>query len=248
MGKLDGKVAVVTGASSGIGLETARLFHAEGARLAIHGRDAERLDALAKELGGEALVVRGSVDKLSDIDALMAAVGDRFGAIDVLFCNAGIFSATLIREIDEELFDRMFAVNVKGSFFTMQKALPLLRKGASVIFNTTAMMHIGVPTSGAYVATKAAVRSLIRVMAAELGQDYRFNTISPGSIMTPLHSHSSAPPEMRDELAADIMKRTPQGRFGTADEIAKAALFLASDDSSYIQGEEIVVAGGWSAV
>jgi NAD(P)-dependent dehydrogenase (short-subunit alcohol dehydrogenase family) len=249
MGKLDGKTALVTGATSGIGLETARLFADEGARLVVHGRDPDRLEAIRAELGGDTLAVRGSVENLSDLDALIGATRDRFGGLDILFANAGIFRPVMIPDIDEATFDQMFDINVKGAFFTLQKALPILRKGSSVIFNTSAMIHIGLPSTTIYVATKAAIRSMVRVMAAELSHlGIRVNTVSPGSILTPLHGHSSLPPEARDQAVAAILARTPAGRFGNADEVAKAVLFLASDDSSYVQGEELVVSGGWSAV
>jgi NAD(P)-dependent dehydrogenase (short-subunit alcohol dehydrogenase family) len=249
MGKLDGKIALVTGATSGIGLETARLFAAEGARLIVHGRDEERLAQVAAELGPEALAVRGSVEVAGDLDALIDAVRKHFGRIDVLFANAGIFRPVMIPDIDETVFDQMFDINVKGAFFTVQKALPLLAGGSSVIFNTSAMIHIGLPSTTMYVATKAALRAMVRVMASELGgRGIRVNTVSPGSILTPLHGHSSLPPEARDQAVAAILSRTPAGRFGNADEIAKAVLFLASDDASFIQGEELVVSGGWSAV
>jgi NAD(P)-dependent dehydrogenase (short-subunit alcohol dehydrogenase family) len=249
MGKLDGKVALVTGGSSGIGLETARLFAAEGAKLVVHGRDAERLGQIAAELGPDTLAVRGSVDSMADLDRLMDEVSARFGGIDILFANAGIFRPVMIPDIDEATFDQMFSTNVKGAFFTVQKALPLLRRGSSVIFNTSAMIHIGLPSSGMYVATKAALRSMVRVMATELSdRGIRINTVSPGAILTALHTHSSLEGEIRDQVAGAIIAGTPLRRFGNADEVAKAVLFLASDDSSYIQGEELVVSGGWSAV
>jgi len=249
MGKLQGKIALVTGATSGIGLETARLFAAEGAQLIVHGRDRERLASTAAELGASTLAVRGSVENADDRKQLMSEIEHRFGALDILFANAGIFQPVMIPDIDEASFDAMFNINVKGAFFTVQSALPLLRAGSSVIFNTSAMIHIGVPSSGMYVATKAALRSLVRVLAAEIGpRGIRFNTVSPGSIITPLHGHSGLEGEARDQVAGAILSRTPAGRFGNADEIAKAALFLASDDSSYVQGEEIVVAGGWGSV
>lgn len=249
MGKLDGKIALVTGATSGIGLETARLFAAEGATLAVHGRDAQRLAQAAAELGPGTLAVRGSIELPADREALINAVRERFGRIDVLFANAGIFRPVMIPDIDEATFDEMFGTNVKGAFFTVQKALPLLGLGSSVIFNTSAMIHIGLPSTTMYVATKAALRSMVRVMASEFGPlGIRVNTVSPGSILTPLHGHSSLPPEARDQAVAAILSRTPAGRFGNADEVAKAVLFLASDDSAFVQGEEIVVSGGWSAV
>lgn len=249
MGKLDGKIALVTGASSGIGLETARLFAREGARLVLHGRNKGRLGRIAAELGADTLAVRGTVGAAADRDRLITAIRERFGKLDILFANAGIFRPVMIADIDETTFDQMFDTNVKGAFFTVQKALPLLGSGASVIFNTSAMIHIGVPSSGMYVATKAAIRALVRVLAAELGgRGIRFNAVSPGSILTPLHEHSSLEGEAREKVAGDILARTPAGRFGKAEEVAKAVLFLASDDASYIQGEELVVAGGWSAV
>jgi len=248
MGKLDGKVALVTGATSGIGLATARLFAAEGARLIVCGRDAERLEVVASELGPDTLALRGSVEVSADLDRLMEAVGDCFGRIDVLFANAGVFRPLMIPDIDEKTFDMMFDINVKGAFFTVQKALPLLCIGSSVIFNTSAMIHIGVPSTAIYVATKAALRSIVRVMATELSpRGIRVNCVSPGSILTPLHSHSSLEGEVRDQVAGAIMSRTPLGRLGEAEDIAKAVLYLASDDSSYVQGEELVVSGGWSA-
>ncbi|WP_157219681.1 SDR family oxidoreductase [Flavisphingomonas formosensis] len=249
MGKLDGKVALITGGTSGIGLETVRLFAAEGARLAVHGRNADVLAQLSADHGADMLTVRGSIERGEDRQAMLDAVAAHFGGIDILFANAGIFKPVMIPDIDEATFDEMFAVNVKGAFFTVQKALPLLRPGSSVIFNTSAMIHIGVPSSGMYVATKAALRSLVRVLANECaGQGIRFNTVSPGSIITPLHSHSGLEGEAREQVTASIMAATPLRRFGNADEVAKAVLFLASDDSSYVQGEEIVVSGGWSAV
>ena len=248
MGKLDGKVALVTGATSGIGLATARLFAAEGARLIVCGRDAERLEVVASELGPDTLALRGSVEVSADLDRLMEAVGDCFGRIDVLFANAGVFRPLMIPDIDEKTFDMMFDINVKGAFFTVQKAPPLLSIGSSVIFNTSAMIHIGVPSTAIYVATKAALRSIVRVMATELSpRGIRVNCVSPGSILTPLHSHSSLEGEVRDQVAGAIMSRTPLGRLGEAEDIAKAVLYLASDDSSYVQGEELVVSGGWSA-
>jgi NAD(P)-dependent dehydrogenase (short-subunit alcohol dehydrogenase family) len=248
MGKLDGKIALVTGATSGIGLATARLFAAEGARLIVAGRDAERLESVAEELGPDTLAIRGSVEVSADLDRLIDAAGGCFGRIDVLFANAGVFRPLMIPDVDERTFDMMFNINVKGAFFTVQKALPLLSNGSSVIFNTSAMIHIGVPSTAMYVATKAALRSIVRVMAEELSpRGIRINCVSPGSILTPLHSHSSLEGEIRDEVAGAIAARTPIKRLGEADDVAKAVLYLASDDSSYVQGEELVVSGGWSA-
>jgi NAD(P)-dependent dehydrogenase (short-subunit alcohol dehydrogenase family) len=249
MGRLEGKTALITGGTSGIGLETARLFHAEGARLAISGRDPERLQSVALELGPETLVISAAVDVPEERNRLIDGVAEEFGGLDILFANAGVFRPVMVPDIDEATFDQLFATNVKGAFFTVQRALPILRRGASVIFNSSAMIHIGLPSTTMYVATKAALRSMVRVLASELAPNgVRVNTVSPGAILTPLHSHSSLPPEAAAQTAAAIIGRTPAARFGEAQEVAKAVLFLASDDSSYVQGEELVVSGGWSAV
>jgi NAD(P)-dependent dehydrogenase (short-subunit alcohol dehydrogenase family) len=249
MGRLEGKTALITGGTSGIGLETARLFVAEGARLAISGRDPERLRAVSLELGPETLVISAAVDIPAERNRLIDTVGEHFGGLDILFANAGIFHPVMVPDVDEATFDQLFATNVKGAFFTVQRALPILRRGASVIFNSSAMIHIGLPSTVMYVATKAALRAMVRVLAAELaGNAIRVNTVSPGAILTPLHEHSSLPPEAREQAAGAIVQRTPLARFGDAHEVAKAVLFLASDDSSYVQGEELVVSGGWSAV
>jgi NAD(P)-dependent dehydrogenase (short-subunit alcohol dehydrogenase family) len=249
MGKLDGKVALVTGATSGIGLETARLFASEGARLAIHGRDPSRLAQAAAELGPETLAVRGSVEVAADRETLMAKIKERFGHIDVLFANAGIFQPVMIPDIDEASFDQMFNINVKGAFFTVQKALPLLTRGSSVIFNGSNMTRIGVPSTTMYVATKAALRSIVRVMAAELSdREVRVNMVSPGSIATPMHNGPTRlEGEARDQVLNLIIGRTPIKRFGNPEDVAKAVLYLATDDSSYVHGEELFVAGGWGA-
>jgi NAD(P)-dependent dehydrogenase (short-subunit alcohol dehydrogenase family) len=248
MGKLQGKVALITGATSGIGLETARLFAAEGAQLVIHGRDPQRLKEAAAELGPDTLAVRGSVEVAADRDALIRSITERFGRIDVLFANAGIFKPVMIPDIDEASFDQMFNINVKGAFFMVQNALPLLTRGSSVIFNGSNMTRIGVPSTTMYVATKAALRSIVRVMAAELSdRGIRVNIVSPGSIATPLHSHSRLEGEAGEQVLNLIVGRTPTKRFGNPDDVAKAVLYLASDDSSYVHGEELFVAGGWGA-
>lgn len=249
MGRLEGKTALITGGTSGIGLETARLFAREGARLAIAGRDPERLHAAAEEFGPEALVVSAAVDVAAERDRLIDTVAAEFGGLDILFANAGIFRPVMVPDIDEATFDQVFATNLKGAFFTVQCALPILRRGASVIFNTSAMIHIGLPSTAMYVASKAGLRAMVRVLASELSPaGIRVNTVSPGAILTPLHGHSSLPPEAAAQTAAAIIGRTPAGRFGDAIEVARAVLFLASDESSYVQGEELVVSGGWSAV
>jgi NAD(P)-dependent dehydrogenase (short-subunit alcohol dehydrogenase family) len=249
MGRLDGKTALITGGTSGIGLETARLFVAEGARVAVSGRDPERLRSVAEELGPDTLVLSAAIDIPVERNRMVDRVGEHFGGLDILFANAGIFRPVMVTDVDEATFDLMFATNVKGAFFTVQRAMPFLRQGASVIFNSSAMIHIGLPSTTMYVATKAALRAMVRVLASELAPNMiRVNTVSPGAILTPLHAHSSLPPEAAEQAAGAIVQRTPLGRFGNAHEVAKAVLFLASDDSSYVQGEELVVSGGWSAV
>jgi NAD(P)-dependent dehydrogenase (short-subunit alcohol dehydrogenase family) len=179
---------------------------------------------------------------------MMSSIQKRFSSLDVVFANAGMFRAAAVADIDAELIDQLFATNFKGAFFTFQKALPLLSFGASVIFNTSAMMHIGVRGAGVYSASKAALRALVRTIALEFGPRVRVNVISPGSIATPLHQHSAPPPELVEKVVSELLARTPLQRFGEAEEVARAALFLASNESAYIQGEEITVAGGWSAV
>jgi NAD(P)-dependent dehydrogenase (short-subunit alcohol dehydrogenase family) len=248
--KFAGKVGVITGGSTGMGFATARRFVDEGMdHVFITGRRKDVLDAAVAEIGRNITGLQGDVANLADLNRLYETVRRQNRKIDVLFANAGVSQVKPFDAVDEQFFDLHFDANVKGLFFTVQKALPLLGHGSSVIFNTSAMIHIGLPSTTLYVATKAALRSIVRVMASEFAhRGIRVNTVSPGSIVTPLHGHSSLPPEARDQAVAVILQRTPAGRFGNADEVAKAVLFLASDDSSYVTGEELVVSGGWSAV
>jgi len=247
MGRLQGKTALITGGSSGIGLATARLFRAEGAQVAITGRDPERLAAAQAELGAETLVIRSEAGSLAEIDALMEQVKNRFGRLDVLFLNAGTAQAAPVELVTEDQFDGIVGTNLKGAFFTIQKALPLLSGNASIIVTTSITNQLGSPHFSVYGASKAALRSLMQSLSLELiGRGIRVNAISPGPIATPMFDRFGLPPEVAQGIKGEIERKSPIKRFGTPEEIAKVALFLASDDSAYVVGEEIVVDGGMS--
>lgn len=249
MGTLNGKVAVVTGGNSGIGLATAKLFHAEGAKVAIAGREQKTLDAAEKEIGGDTLAVRADVGKLEDIDRLYRAVKEKFGKIDILFANAGVAKFVPIEQSTEEFFDQQFTINVKGLYFTIQKALPLLNPGASIILNSSVAGSKGFAHSSVYSATKAAVRSFARTLTAELiERGIRVNVVSPGPIATPILSRNGLSKEQMDEVAKNLTALVPAKRFGEPDEVGKAVVFLASPDSSYISGQELFVDGGAASV
>ena len=249
MGQLDGKVAVITGGNSGIGLAAAKRFVAEGAQVVISGRDQSTLDAAVRDLGENALAVAGDISKAEDIDRLIAATIDRFGEIDILFANAGIARFAPITDIDEQFFDQVFAVNVKGVFFTVQKALPHLNDGASIVVTSSISNQLGMAGASVYGASKAAVRSLVRGMATEFAaRRIRVNTLSPGPIETPIYGRLGMPPEEMEQMAEGIRSQVPMGRFGHADEVANIALFLASDQASYVTGAEFTVDGGMAQV
>lgn len=247
MNRLEGKTALITGGSSGIGLATARQFRAEGAQLAITGRDPEKLAALQKELGSTTLVMRSEAGSLEEIDSLMEQVKNRYGQLDVLFLNAGIASPAPIEQVSESRFDEIVNVNFKGVFFCIQKALPLLGQNSSIIVTTSITNQLGSPNFSVYGASKAALRSLVQSLSLELiKRGIRVNAISPGPIATPIFDRFGLPAEAVLARKSEIERKSPSKRFGTPDEIAKVALFLASDDSSYVVGEEIVVDGGMS--
>jgi NAD(P)-dependent dehydrogenase (short-subunit alcohol dehydrogenase family) len=249
MKTLEGKVAVITGGSSGIGLATAKLFQEVGARVAISGRDQKALDAAVKELGAGIVAVRSDVSKLSDLDALFDTVAKRLGRIDVLFANAGIAKFAPLRDISEDAYDETFDINVKGVFFTIQKAIPFLNDNASVILNTSFLNQAGIPTTSVYAASKAAVRSLARSISSELAnRGIRVNVVSPGPISTPLYGKLGLPQEAVDAFAANIVSQVPLKRFGRPEEVAQTALFLASSASSYVTGVELNVDGGLGQV
>lgn len=245
MKDLNNKVAVVTGGSSGIGLATAKRFIADGAQVVITGRNQDTLDAAVAELGDKATGIHGDVANLADLDRLFAQIREQFGRIDVLFVNAGIAPFVPIEAVTEEHFDSLFNINVRGLFFTVQKALPLLNEGASVILNASVVAQTGFPNTSIYSATKAAVRSLGRTLAAELSpRGIRVNVVSPGLIETPLVGKLGLSKDDLDAFAAQVVGQTPLGRSGRAEEIAATVAFLASDDSSYFAGAELVADGG----
>lgn len=242
MKKLEGKRALITGGSSGIGLAVAKLFVHEGAQVVITGRRQQELDEAVGTLGAGATGFRGDVSSLDDLDRLYEEVG-RQGRIDVLVANAGLAEFALLSSLSEEHFDRLFSVNVKGTVFTVQKALPHLNDGASIILTGSVAGVKGTPGLAVYGATKAAVRNFVRAWTVELkDRRIRSNVISPGPVDTPATQGFS--PDALEGLASSV----PMGRLGTPEEIAKAALFLASDDSSYISGIELFVDGGRAQV
>jgi NAD(P)-dependent dehydrogenase (short-subunit alcohol dehydrogenase family) len=246
MGKLNGKVAVITGGNSGIGLATAKLFKEEGATVIINARNEQRLAETKAQFNGTFdAVLKADVSQVTELESFFKQVGDQFGKIDILFLNAGVAYFMPLDVIDEATFDKQFNINVKGVFFGVQKALPYLSDGASVIFNTSVANQIGMLNSNAYAATKAAVRSLARTFSAELvGRGIRVNAVSPGPIETPIYGKLGFTEEQTKEMAGGIVSQVPLGRFGAPEEVAKTVLFLASEDASYIVGAEIEVDGG----
>jgi len=242
---LSGKTVVITGGNSGIGLATAKLFLQEGAQVAILGRDGKTLESAAQELGNKALVLKADVSSLEQIDAAVKEVSNKLGNVDILFANAGIAEFRPMEQVDSAFFDTTFDINVKGLFFTVQKFLPLLRDHGAVLFTTSIVNQKGWPGTSVYSASKAAVRSLARTLAAELlPRHIRVNAISPGPIETPIFGRMGMPPEALQQMAEGILQQSPMHRFGTADEVAKVALVLVSDQSSYLTGGEICVDGG----
>ena len=250
MGKLDGKIAVVTGGNSGIGLATAKRFAAEGAKVVVTGRRKEELDKAVAEIGHGALGVQGDVAKLADLDRLYATIKEKHGKIDVLFVNAGVFQPVPLGSITEEAYDRMFDINVKGLLFTVQKALPLLVDGGSIILNASVASIKGMEAMSVYSATKAAVRSFARSWTMDLKpRKIRVNVVSPGPIETEgFHAMAKEVGQEPDKMMAGFASGVPLGRMGQPDEIAKVAAFLASDDASYVAGIELFVDGGYAQV
>jgi NAD(P)-dependent dehydrogenase (short-subunit alcohol dehydrogenase family) len=249
MARLTGKVAVVTGGNSGIGLATAKRFREEGAKVVISGRDQRTLDEAVKTIGGEVVAVRADVAKLSDLDKLYKTVSEKFGRIDVLFANAGIAKFAPLAESTEALYDETFNINVKGVYFTIQKALPLLNDGASIIINSSVASESGVADTSIYSATKAAIRSFARTLTAELvGRGIRINVVSPGPIRTPIFGRNGLSQEQIDDVARMLVSKVPMNRFGQPEEVADTVLFLASQEASYITGVDINVDGGMGQV
>jgi NAD(P)-dependent dehydrogenase (short-subunit alcohol dehydrogenase family) len=249
MAKLTGKIALVTGATSGMGLETARLFAAEGANVVITGRRQKELDEAAKSIGPAALAVPGDVSKVADLDRLYSIIKEKYGRLDVIFANAGGGAVRPFAQVTEEQFDREFDINVKGVFFTVQKALPLLSDGASIILNASIAASKGLEAMSVYSATKAAGRSFARTWTTDLkARKIRVNSLSPGPIDTPIFGKMELTEEQAGGFRNAMPTMVPLARMGTMDEIARTVLFLASDDSSYITGIDLSVDGGLAQV
>ena len=244
--KLAGKIALITGGSSGLGLATAKRFVAEGAYVFITGRRQPEVDAAAKEIGENVTGVRGDISKLADLDHLFATIKEAKGRLDILFANAGGGAFVPLEEVTEEHFDKYFGINVKGTLFTVQKALPLMSSGASIVLNGSMVSIKGFPAFSVYSATKAALRSFARSWASDLkGRNIRVNVVAPGTVITPGYkSELGLTDEQIEQMKEQAAATTPLGRTGTPDEIAAAVLFLASDESSYINGVELFVDGG----
>jgi NAD(P)-dependent dehydrogenase (short-subunit alcohol dehydrogenase family) len=249
MAKLEGKVALITGGNSGIGLATAKEFVAEGAYVFITGRRQPELDAAAKQIGKNVTAVQGDVSKLSDLDRLFATIKEKKGHLDIVFANAGGGAFAPLGAITEARFDKEFGINVKGVLFTVQKALPLLRDGASIIINGSIAGSKGLPALSIYSATKAAVRSFARSWTADLkDRKIRVNVVSPGPIETPGADNLFSDQDQLKAFKSGMIAAVPLGRIGAPSEIAKPVVFLASDDSSFITGTELFVDGGMAQV
>ena len=249
MNKLTGKVAVITGGSSGIGLATAKLFVEEGAYVFITGRRQAELDKAKAEIGKNVTAVQGDVANLGDLDKLYATVKSEKGALDIVVANAAIVEMVLTKDVTPEHYDRTFNINARGSFFTVQKALPLLRNGGSIVLVSSVASVKGIPFYATYSATKAAMRSFVRSWAADFkDRGIRVNTLSPGPIDTPIMESQVKTREEADNLKKYFAQMIPLGRMGRADEMAPAILFLACDDSSFITGIDLAADGGLTQV
>lgn len=245
MSKLKNKIAFITGGTSGIGLETAKLFRTEGAQVVLVGSNEERLAAANKQLDGKATLVRADIRKVPEIEYAVEKVRAKFGGIDVVFANAGATTVAPLEAVTETYVAENVALNFSGTFFSIQKAAPLMPQGGSIIVTTSFLNTIGYPGLSILAATKAAARSLVRTLGAELApRGIRVNALSPGAIATPFYSKIGLPENVLSEVASSITQKVGLRRFGEAVELARAALFLASDDSSYTTGAELVVDGG----
>jgi len=243
--RLKGKRALITGGGSGIGLATARRFVEEGARIAITGRNQPALNAARKELGGDVLVIASDASEVAAQKTVADTIQKAFGGLDILFLNAGFAELKPVADWDEAAFDRMFATNLKGPFFLIQALLPVFANPASIVLNTSVNAHVGMPNSSVYGASKAALLSFTRTLSGELvSRGIRVNAISPGPISTPLYSKLGFSDADLKTVAASIQSQVPVGRFGEPDEIANAVVFLASDESAFTVGAEIMIDGG----
>jgi NAD(P)-dependent dehydrogenase (short-subunit alcohol dehydrogenase family) len=249
MGQLDGKIALITGGNSGIGLATAKRFVNEGAYVFITGRRDSELTTAAKEIGHDVTGVQGDLSNLSDLDRLFEQIGREKGKLDIVFANAGVAKYGYFGKISEELYDSIFSINVKGLLFTVQKALPLMPDGATIILNASVVGSKGLPSNSVYSATKAAIRSFARTWTTDLKDRHiRVNAVSPGATDTPGSRELLASSQVGEQRRKMISSSVPLGRLGAPDEIAKAVVFLASDDRSYVSGVELFVDGGFAQV
>jgi NAD(P)-dependent dehydrogenase (short-subunit alcohol dehydrogenase family) len=247
MNRLKGKRALITGGTTGIGFETAREFVAEGARVAITGKNPATLDAARKELGNEVLIISSDASDVSAQKAVAATLKEKFGGIDAVFINAGVADLRPLEQWDEAGFDRSFHINVKGPFFLIQALLPIFANPASIVINASVNVHIGMANSSIYAASKAAILSFARTLSGELlARGIRVNAVSPGPIATPLHSKFGLPEADLRAISASIKGQVPAGRFGNPSEIAKAVVFLASDEATFAVGGELLIDGGMS--
>jgi len=249
MQRLKGKRAVITGGTTGIGIEMARQFVAEGATVAVTGLNEHTLSQARDLLGPEVEIMRSDAGDVPSQAQLAQRLKDKLGQLDVAVLNAGIGVFKLLDQWDEAAFDRSVAVNLKGPFFLLQALLPLLANPSSVLLTGSVNAHVGMATSSVYSATKAALRSLARTLSGELiARGIRVNTISPGPVTTPIYAKLGLPPDALEQMSAAILGQVPAGRFGTPIEIAKAAVFLASDESAYAVGSELVLDGGFTSI
>ncbi len=247
--KLAGKVALITGGNSGIGLATAKLFKAQGAQVIVTARSQETYEAAQKEIGQNFDVVKADISKLNEIDSLYKHIKAKYGTLNILFANAGVALFRPTTESDPDFFDNQFNTNVRGLYYTVQKALPLFAKGSTVVLNSSVVAAKGVAGASVYAATKAAVRSFARSWTAEIPvAQVRFNVLSPGPIETPIYGKMGMPAEAVKAFGEQMTASVPAHRFGSADEMAKVALFLASEESSYICGADISADGGFGQV
>jgi NAD(P)-dependent dehydrogenase (short-subunit alcohol dehydrogenase family) len=243
--KLNNKIAVITGGNSGIGLATAQAFIQEGATVMIVGRNQQALDEAVETLGERAIAIQADVANLSDLDRLYASSQERIGKIDIIVVNAGVAPARPLAQVDEAHFDQIMNINVKGAYFTVQKALPVLNDGAAIVLVASAATISGLRGLSVYNASKAALRSLARTFSAELiDRGIRVNTLSPGPIETPIFGKMELPPEVAGEMGAAILDKVPMKRMGKPEEMAQVIVFLASSDSSYVLGAELFADGG----
>jgi NAD(P)-dependent dehydrogenase (short-subunit alcohol dehydrogenase family) len=249
MNKLAGKVALITGGNSGIGLATAKKFFAEGATVFISGRRREQLDSAVREIGAGAVALQGDISNLDDLDRMFATIREHSGRLDILFANAGLGEFVPLGQITEAHFDKSFGVNVKGTLFTVQKALPLMRDGGAIVINGSMVSIKGFPAFSVYAASKAALRSFARTWSVDLkGRGIRVNVVSPGTVITPGYKNLGLSDAQINQMKEAASATAPLGRVGTPDEIADAVVFLASDQSSYITGADLFVDGGAAQV